>query len=404
MFKEYIKREVYVNKIRPFIGKDIIKVLVGHRRVGKSYLLYQIMDEVKNQDSKIEIVYINKELNDFADIVDHQSLLKYIDLKKNKNGGGKTALFIDEVQDIINFEKALRHLNASGQFDIYCTGSNAKLLSGELATFLSGRYIEVEVRGLSYNEFLEFHKLAKGKESLFRYIKYGGLPYLINLPPEDDAVYDYLRNIYNTIVLKDVVERFRLRNVNLLERLIEYLADNVGSLVSANNISDFLKSQKIKISPNTILNYLSYLAASYFIYKVPRLDIVGKKIFEVNDKFYFEDLGLRHVVVNYKQSDINKILENLVFSHLKYIGYEVKVGQLGQQEIDFVASRGEARVYVQVAYLLNSEAVKQREFGNLLKIDDNYKKIVVSMDDFGGGNVSGIEQWNVVDFLCDFLG
>lgn len=225
------------------------------------------------------------------------------------------------------------------------------------------------------------------------------MPYLTNLTLEDSIVYDYLQNVYNTITFKDVVSRYRIRNIVFLERLIEYTAENVGSLVSAHKISDFLKSQHIKISPNIALNYLSFLASSFLIYRVPRSEIVGKKIFKINEKYYFQDLGLRHTIIGYRSTDINKILENLFFLHLKMAGYAVTVGQLGAKKIDFVAKRRDEILYVQVAYHLSDDTVRKREFGNLLAIPDNYRKIVVSMDEMSGGNYQGIEHIHIREFL-----
>jgi len=402
MIKKYKKRSHYLERLRPYIGKDVIKVIVGQRRVGKSYLLFQIMDELaKRGVEKSEIVYINKELFEFDAIKSYQDLVNYV--KKEEKDGKKKFIMIDEIQDIENFEKALRHFHALGGYDIYCTGSNANLLSGELATFLSGRYVEIEVFSLSYLEFLLFHKLENNNESFMQYVKYGGLPYLINLELNDDVVYDYLKNIYNTILLKDVVSRFGIRNVALLERLVEYLADNVGSMVSAKKISDYLKSQKIKISPNIVLNYLSHLSASFFIFKAPRADIKGKKIFETNEKYYFEDLGLRHSLVRYSQGDINKVLENLVYMHLKVSGYNIAVGQMAGKEIDFVAEKNGKRIYIQVAYLITDKKTKDREFGNLLEIGDNYPKVVLSMDENAEGNYKGIKHINLREFLSSFI-
>ncbi len=397
MIKTYIRRKYYLEKINPFIDKGIIKVIVGQRRVGKSYLLFQIMDVIKEKRKTANIIYVNKELNEFEEIKSHQDLLKFV--KKNTKAKRKNYVFVDEVQEIEQFEKALRSLNASGKYDIYCTGSNANLLSGELATYLSGRYIEVKIFSLSYLEFLAFHKLKNNRESFLKYIKYGGLPYLINLKLDDLVVYDYLRNVYNTILFKDVVSRYKIRNVSFLENLVKYLADNTGSLVSAKKISDFLKSQKINISPNIVLDYLSYLAQAFFIFKVPRSRIQGRKIFEINDKYYFEDLGLRHSIIGYRQIDINKILENLVFLHLQILGYEVTVGQLGDKEIDFVCEKRGKRLYVQVAYLITEENAK-REFGNLLAIKDNYPKLALSMDEMiDDSEYKGIKHINIRDFL-----
>lgn len=390
-----------MEKIKPFIDKDIIKVIVGQRRVGKSYLLLQIMDLIKTKHGgKANIIYINKELHEFEKIKDHNDLLLYV--KQESKSVKKNYLFIDEIQDIEKFEKGLRHLHATGKYDIYCTGSNANLLSGELATFLSGRHIEIEVFSLSYNEFLAFHKLESGNDSFLKYIKYGGLPYLINLSLEDQVVYEYLKNIYTTILFKDIINRYSIRNSAFLEKLTEYLADNVGSLVSAKKISDYLKSQKIKINANVILNYLSFLSASFLVFKVPRAEIVGKKIFESNDKYYFQDLGIRHALIGYRQVDINKILENLVFLQMKVLGYKVNVGQLADREIDFVCEKAGEKVYIQVAYLIPNDKVREREFGNLLKIPDNYPKIVVSMDELAGGQYKGVRHVNVAQFLTQY--
>jgi len=397
MIKEYISRQHYLDRIKPYIGKDVIKAITGQRRVGKSYLLFQIMDLITASDPEAQIVYISKELYEFDFIDNYEALLAYI---KDKAKAKKNRyVFIDEVQDIDQFERALRSLFAEGGYDIYCTGSNAGLLSGELAAYLSGRYIEIKVFSLSYIEFLDFHKLQNNSGAFLKYIKYGGLPYLINLKLEDDIVYDYLKNIYNTILFKDVVKRHRVRNIAFLERLVIYLADNAGSLVSAKKISDFLKSQKTNISPNVVLNYLSHLESAFFILKVQRSEIAGKKIFEIGEKYYFEDLGLRHTIIGYRQADIGRILENIVFLHLKRSGYEITVGRIGEKEIDFACEKTGGRLYVQVAYMITDQTVHDREFGNLLAIRDNFTKIVVSMDEMTGGEFKGIRHMNIRDFL-----
>ena len=272
-------------------------------------------------------------------------------------------------------------------------------MSSDLAGKLSGRYVETPVHGLSYEEFLLFHKLEKGMDSLEKYIRYGGLPYLVNLKLEDEQVFGYLKNVFDTVILKDVVSRFEVRNVNFLGRLVEYLADNLGSIVSSKKISDFLKSQNINLSPNTVLNYLSFLTSSFFVTKCQRMDIPGKKIFEIGEKYYFEDLGLRHSIINFKQVDINKILENLVYSKLIDLGYKTYIGQIGNQEIDFVGEKAGKKIYVRVTYLISSKKVEEREFKNLLRIKDNYPKYVVSMDKMAGGNVKGIPHLHILDFL-----
>ena len=339
-------------------------------------------------------------MHDFEFIKNASDLLDYIHKKTDKKCNNY--VFIDEVQEIQDFEKAIRSLLTEGGYDIYCTGSNANLLSSDIATHLAGRYLEFEIFCLSYDEFLNFHKLENSHESLLKYIKYGGLPFLIHLKLEDHIIYDYLNNIYKTILYKDIIARHRVRNTAFLENLVEYLADNTGSLVSAKKISDFLKSQKINISPNIVLNYLSYLSNAFFIFKVPRADIQGKKIFEIGEKYYFEDLGLRHAVRGYRQNDINKILENLVFLHLKISGYKVYTGKLANKEIDFVCTRKNEKLYVQVTYQITDQKVHAREFGNLTMIRDNHPKIVVSMDEMMGQGYKGIKHLHIRKFLSEY--
>lgn len=399
MNKMYQKRPFYLDKIAPFIGVDLIKVLIGQRRVGKSYILLQLIDAIKAKDKTANIVYINKEENEYDAIANYRDLIVYAE--KQIVPKVNNYLFVDEIQDIEKFEKALRHLFAKKTFDLYCTGSNARLLSSEIATDLSGRYIEIPVHTLSYPEFLQFQKLPSGEESLMKYIRYGGLPFLANLKLADEVAYGYLQSVYNTIILNDVVARFKIRNINFLNRLLEYLADNIGSLVSANRISDFLKSQKIKTTPNIVLDYLSFLTSSFIIREVNRANIKGKKVFEINEKYYWEDLGMRNSLVGYKAAEIGQMLENLVFSHLSRLGFAIHVGQLGNKEIDFMAEKEGKKIYIQVAYLINDDATKEREFGNLLEIADNYQKIVVSMDKMIGDDYKGVKHYQIVDFLLD---
>lgn len=382
--------------------KDIIKVLVWQRRVGKSYILFQIMDELKNKFSvkDNEICYINKELNQFDFIRNYQDLLDYV--KKDKN---KKYIFIDEIQDIENFEKALRDLQAMWDYDIYISGSNAKLLSSEIATYLTWRYVEFEIFPLNYSEFLDFHNFENNQESFFKYVKFGGLPYLINLPLEEEVVYDYLTSVYNTILLKDIVRRYSIRNVDFLDRLIVYLADNVWNLFTARNISQYLKSQKIDLNPNVILNYLNYITSVFLVNKVRRKDVVWKKIFEINDKFYFSDVGIRNAIVGgFKQLDIWKVLENIVFVHFKSLWYKVYVGKYKDKEIDFVVEKKGDIKYIQVAYLLADEKTIDREFWNLLAIPDNYEKIVLSADNFFGGDYKWIKHYNIWEYLWNLTG
>ncbi|MBA7651508.1 hypothetical protein ES703_59327 [subsurface metagenome] len=354
------------------------------------------MDAVKEIHPGANIIYINKELHEFVQIADWQDL--FSDVKTKCTGFEKSYLFIDEVQEIREFERALRGLLAEGLCDIYCTGSNAELLSGEIATMLAGRALEFRIHGMSYQEFLEFHNLSDSEEALQKYMRYGGLPYLIHIELSDNVIFEYLGNIYSTILFKDVVARHNIRNVHFLERLTQYLAINTGNLMSAKKISDYLKNQNIRLSLPLVLKYLSFLTATFFVSRVPRAEIGRKKVFEIGEKYYFEDLGPRHAIIGFHQKDINRILENLVFLHLRLSGFNVFVGKIGQKEIDFVAERNEEKMYVQVAYLIPDDTVRYREFGNLLEIRDNYPKIVVSMDPIRTPE-RGIEHLHVREFL-----
>lgn len=390
-------REKYLKKIKTYIGKDIIKVLTGQRRVGKTTILKQIMDLIKQEDTDANTIYINKEQNEFKHLKTAEDLFQYVQLQLSKN---KTNyVFIDEIQEIEEFEIALRQLLVEG-IDLYCTGSNAKMLSSDLATHLSGRYIEFYISSLSYNEFLQFHKLQNNTDTLNKYIRYGGMPYLIHLPFDDEIVYGYLRSIYNTIILKDIVARYNIRDIDFLERLVEYLSDNLGNYVSSKKISDFLKAQRVRLSVNTVMNYLQYLTNSFFINKVQRLDIIGKKRFEINDKYFFSDLGLKHSIIPFTGSHIGNVFENLVYNQLIVENYKVYIGKHQDREIDFVAQKGNETKYIQVAYQLPNEKVREREFGNLLKIQDNYEKIVVSADEFAE-NYKGIKHIHINQFLAN---
>ena len=393
----YIPRNEYIQRILPFVGKNIIKVLVGQRRVGKSYLLLQIMDEVKKINPDVHCIFINKESLEFDSIKDYNDVLEYVNQHALLNK--KNALFIDEIQDIKEFEKALRHFGLNENFDIYCTGSNANLLSGELATFLSGRYIEFNVYSLSYLEFLQFHELENTNTSLKSFLTYGGLPFLKNLVKDDEVYMEYLKNIYSTILYKDIISRFQIRNTQFLENLVQFLANNIGNVISANKISDYLKSQKLKISPQLVINYLNYLSQAFLIFQVKRNDIIGKKVFEIHEKYYFEDWGIVNAMIGFQNMDIGKIIENAVYIHLKCHGYKVNVGVLGDKEIDFIAEKNGEKIYLQVCYLLPDEKVKQREYGNLQLINDNYPKYVISLDEFAPSDWNGIKHIQLREFL-----
>lgn len=393
---ENFKREHYLKKIRPFINKQLIKVLTGQRRIGKSYILSQIKDEILEQNPNANIIFINLEKLEFLDKKNISSLSKYITERTKPE---MNYLFIDEIQDVEGFENLLRSLVSEPNFDIYITGSNAKLLSGELATYLSGRQIEIRIYSLSFQEFLMFHKKNANQDSLNEFLKTGGMPYLINLS-ENEMREEYLRNIFNTIIFRDIISHYDIRDVTFLENLIRYIADNIGSLFSANNISKYLKSQNINKTTNSVISYLQYIENSFCVNRVKRFDIHGKRLFESGEKFYFEDLGLRNNIIKFNISDINKLIENVVYNHLKFRGYNVFVGNLSDYEIDFVAEKNGEPIYVQVAYLLNDEQTINREFGNLLKIHDNFPKYVISMDTISSqGKYKGIIHQTLLEFL-----
>ena len=395
-----IPRPRYIDRVRPFIGKNLIKVFTGQRRVGKSYLLFQLIQQITAENPEAHIIYINKEDLRFAHIKNAVDLNDYV--LQHKSAQYRTYVFIDEIQDIENFEAALRSLLLDESLDLYCTGSNANLLSGDIAGQLSGRAIEINVYSLSYEEFLVFHQLEDQPKSLHQYLKYGGLPYLKHLSLVEDVVFEYLKNIYSTIVFRDVINRYAVRNTVFLEQLVFFLASNIGSIFSAKKISDFLKSQKVNIAPNQVQLYTQHLSQAFLIHQVKRYDIEGKRLFEIGEKYYFENLGIRNALWGYRLEDLGKIMENAVYNHLLLAGYAVDVGVLGDNEVDFVAEKKGEKVYVQVALSLYEEKTIQREFGNLQKIKDNYTKIVVTMDPFSGNSVEGVLAMDLRSFLKQY--
>ena len=389
---EFYNRDLYLDRIKPFVNTQMIKVLTGQRRVGKSFLLFQLMDYIRISYPLSDIIYINKELFEFDSLKDYADLINYVTQKRN-DPNNKCFLFIDEVQDIASFEKALRHFFAEGSYDIYCTGSNANMLSSELATYLSGRYIEFKIYSLTYKEFLLFHKLEDSSDSFTKFYKFGGLPYLINLPFNELLVSDYLRSIYDTIILKDVVNRYNIRNVRQLQDLTIYLADTIGNLFSA---------QRVDLPPKTILEYLNYLNNAYFVKRLRPSDIQGKRQFQIGEKYYFEDLGIRHAIRPFRANDIAQVLENIVCHHLLVNGYTLSVGRDGDKEIDFVGVKDGEKIYIQVAYSVMDPKTYEREFGNLLAIKDNYPKMVITMDEIEGISYEGIKQIPIRKFLMEF--
>ncbi|MDR1739754.1 MAG: ATP-binding protein [Bacteroidales bacterium] len=396
-FDNFFRRDIYFHKISPFIGKKIIKVLVGHRRVGKSYVLYGIIEKIKEQDKSANIIYINKEDVAFDEIRDYKDLHNYIISKSLK--GRKNYIFVDEVQMINNFHKAIASLALNSKNDIYITGSNSEMLSSDIANELGGRYIEFRIYGLSYLEFLQFNSLKNNSDNLERYMRFGGLPYLLHLPYNEAIITEYLRSIYSTIILKDIIQRQNIRQTVFLEQLIKFLAGNVGQMFSAKKISEYLKNQKVKMGVQQVIEYTRAVSQAFVTYRAERYDIVGKKTFEIGEKFYFEDLGIRNVLVGYKPQDKAQLLENVVYHHLLTCGYDVKVGTVGNKEIDFVATKNNETMYIQVAVELLRQDTIEREFGNLASIKDNYPKTVVTAENTNYSSYDGIKHLYIGDFL-----
>lgn len=373
-----IIRQAYIDKIEKYLGKETIIVLVGQRRVGKSYMMKTVRDQkASNPDNNI--IYIDKEKREFDSIRNYQDLNQYID--EHFVASKHNYILIDEIQDITEFERSIRSFRTEPNTDIIITGSNAKMLSNELSTLIGGRYKEIYIQSLSYEEFLVFHQLPDNDDSLAKYIQYGGIPGLAKIGLEEDDAREYQMDIFHTVLLKDVIMRNRIRNVPFLENLVRFLADNTGKLISANSIAKYMKSQGESITSTVIINYISFLCEAYILHKVNRFDIHGKRIFETNDKFYFEDNGIRNALAGgTREGDIEKVIENIIYQHLIRLGYQVYVGQLQAGEIDFVCTKPDGqRIYVQASYIIADMATREREFGNLRAINDNYPKYVISM-------------------------
>lgn len=396
-----IPRPFYEDHLLRLIDRNTILFLIGQRRVGKSFILRLLKDRLENDYPDATIIYINKEYAEADEIITARDLYNYADSIFPK--GGRNYLLIDEVQDIENYETALRSLYAEERCQIIATGSNAYVFSSELSTRLAGRYIEIPIYNLSYREFLRFHNLEDSDHSLREFLRVGGLPGLRHFDISDETqVKDYLFGVYNTIMLQDVINRERIRNPRFIKSLSLYMADNIGKLFSVRNIANTMISQGDKVSSQLTSTYLEYLVNSLLIKEVSRYDIHGKKLLEQVGKYYFSDHGLRNLLSGFNLlGSIEKVMENVVYLHLLQQGYEVEVGVLRVGEIDFVARKGSRMVYIQVTYLLASEETVQREFGNLAAIRDNYPKYVVSMDPVSGSlsQYPGIEHLTLRNFL-----
>lgn len=398
---ELIARPHYIEKLAGLINRGMMLILVGQRRVGKSKVLELFRDWLNANRPGANVVYINKELQEFSDIATAKQLYDYAVARLSE--GAENYLLIDEIQDVANYENALRSLHAEDRCQVIATGSNAYIFSSELGTHLSGRYIEIKVYNLSYGEFLQFHNLEDSDEALMQYLRIGGLPGLHAFKPEEHSqINDYFEGVYNTILVKDIVRREKIRNVTQLENVVRFVADNVGKPTSISNIARYMTSKGEKISEETVSNYLKYLRDAFLAIPIERFDIHGKLLLESNNKHYFSDHGIRNYLCGFNiRGSIEKIMENVVWNHLRRQGFEVKVGILRAGEIDFVATKAEKRIYIQVAYLLASDETVKREFGNLAAIKDNYPKYVVSLDPVGGefSDYPGIGHVGLREFL-----
>lgn len=397
-----IKRETYMRRIRPFIGSELVKVMTGIRRCGKSVMLELIKEELKNNGiPEANIISINFEDMRYASLLTAKALHDEI-IMRAQNISGKVYLFFDEIQEVADWEKCINSFRVEFDCDIYITGSNAKLLSGELATNLGGRYVEFTIYPFSFSEFTELYKGifpgAQPQEYFQKYLLFGGMPYLANLRYAEEPCRQYLTDVFNSVQLKDIVKRNKIRDVDLLERILSYIIANVGTTFSATSISKFFKSEKRNVAPETILNYIRHCTDAYLFYPVKRQDLQGKQILASSEKYYIADHGVREAVFGGNMRDINLILENIVFMELLRRGYNVTVGKTGNLEIDFIAEKHGEKIYVQVCYLLASPETIAREFGVYDNVNDNFPKYVVSLDEFDMSR-NGIKHCNIRNFL-----
>lgn len=399
-----ISRTDYLHTIEQYFFKETIVVLTGQRRVGKSYILKDLAEQ-KKLEAKSNVIYIDKEKRDFDDITEYKTLNAYLaqHIQRNKTN----YILIDEVQDIAEFEKSIRNFQTESNCEIVVTGSNSSILSSQLASLIGGRYHEVYVQSLTYLEYLTFYQLPNTDESLALYIQTGGLPGLIHYDIHDmQQVQTYVNDVYNTVLLKDIILRHHVRNVPFLKNLCQFVADNTGKLFSANSVSKYMRNSMSAVTTDLVLKYLQYMSEAYIVTQVKRYDIRGKRLLETNDKFYYEDHGIRNMLVGgCHDTDIEKVIENIVYQQLIHLGYQVSVGQLQVGEIDFICTKGnEGRIYIQVSYLISSDDTRQREFGRLESIADNYPKYVISLTPFvHRTDANGIVHLSLREFLTHGL-
>ena len=393
-----IQREYYMKQIRPFINTDLIKVLTGIRRSGKSVMLQLIQEELLSQQIRPDQM-ISLNFEDLANLPLCQPMALYQWIADKAAAiKGKIYIFLDEIQEVTNWERVINSLRVAFDVDIYLTGSNAKLLSGELSTYLAGRYVQFVIYPFSYQEFILANQLDDTPQAFQKYLLFGGMPFLMNLHFQEGPSRQYLQDMYNSVILKDIVQRNNLRDVDLLERIIGYALSSIDHVFSASNITKYLKSEHRKVSNDTVLNYLNACTTAYLFYKIPRQDLLGKKLLSINEKYYVVDHGLREAVYGHNARDIDQILENIVCLELLRRGYTVTIGKAGNFEVDFIAEKGNRKCYVQVTYLLASPETIEREFRVYKDIKDNYPKYVVSMDELDFSQ-DGIQHYNIRKFL-----
>lgn len=401
-----IDRELYMGKIRPFIDRPVIKVIAGIRRCGKSVVLQLIKEELERRGvPKERIIYMNFESFEWMDIVDAKSLYLYIK-KRVEMVGNKVYILLDEVQEVQGWEKAVDSFMVDWDVDVYVTGSNSRLLSSELSTYIAGRYVSFRIMPLSFGEYLLFHNVANADKDVLRgeflkYIRMGGFPAAHTGNYSYDSIYKLVYDIYSSVILRDTVQRHGIRNVELLERVVRFVFDNIGNRLNAKNIADYFKSQQRKVDINTIYNYMNALQGAFILQRVPRYDIIGKERLQTNEKYFVSDLSLIYAVMGYKDRMISGALENIVYWEMVRRGYDTYIGKYNNREVDFVGVQGNEKIYVQVTYRMESDATVEREFAPLLSIGDNYPKFVVSMDDVWQDNIEGVKHRHIADFLID---